>query len=154
MATAISLQIPEGLPLVGASLLSTIILLTYQASKVGRARKAANVQYPQMYAEKAEESASLEARKFNCAQRAHQNTLESLPIVYLSTVLTAIKYPKLAAGLLAGWSVSRFIFTRGYATGDPQKRANGARFSFIFQFGLYGASFAVVGSGLRTYLGV
>lgn len=57
-------------------------MLTWQSIVVGKYRKAANVPYPQAYAEKAEADASLDAKKFNCAQRAHQNTLESIPIVF------------------------------------------------------------------------
>ncbi|KAG7095490.1 hypothetical protein E1B28_006229 [Marasmius oreades] len=154
MTTVIQLQVPEGLPLVGASLLSTVVLLVYQVGVAARARKAAKVPYPQVYADKAQEEASLEAKQFNCAQRAHQNTLEWLPSVYLTSVLTAIKYPKLAAVILAGWSVTRVIYTKAYSTGNPSKREFGARTGFLLQLGLLGTSFSVVGSGVRSYLNI
>ncbi|KAL0578395.1 hypothetical protein V5O48_003616 [Marasmius crinis-equi] len=132
--------------------MSTVVLLFYQTFVVAAARKAAKIDYPQVYAEKAQEDASLEAKKFNCAQRAHQNTLESIPIIYLTTAIGSVRHPKLAAGFLAAWSVLRVFYTRGYATGDPKKRAFGARFGFLAQFGLMGTAFAVTGSSLRAYL--
>ncbi|KAF9269566.1 membrane-associated proteins in eicosanoid and glutathione metabolism [Marasmius fiardii PR-910] len=152
MTTVIQVQVPEGLSLVGASLLSTVVLLVYQVSVVAKARGAAKVPYPQAYAEKAQEEASLEAKKFNCAQRAHQNTLEWIASVYVTTALSAIQHPKLTAGMLAGWTLTRIMYTNGYATGDPSKRGRGSRLGFILQLGLLGTSFAVVGSGLRSYL--
>lgn len=65
-----------------ASILSTCFVLFWQGEVVGRYRRAANVPYPQAYAEKAEAEASLDAKRFNCAQRAHQNTLENVPIIF------------------------------------------------------------------------
>ncbi|KAG7093121.1 hypothetical protein E1B28_009406 [Marasmius oreades] len=152
MSTAVQIQLPEGLPLVGVSLLSTVILLIYQTILAGRARKAAQIPFPQPLAEKAQEEASFEAKKFNCAQRAHANTLEWLPSVYLTTLLSAIKYPELAAGLLAGWTFTRVLYTRGYASGIPEKREVGVLVGFLLQLGLLGTSIVVVGSGMKAYL--
>ncbi|KAF9264482.1 hypothetical protein L218DRAFT_958156 [Marasmius fiardii PR-910] len=154
MPSTIQIQLPDGIPLLGAALMSTVFLLIYQASVVGMARMAANIQYPQVYADKAEEQASIEARKFNCAQRAHQNTLEYIPTVYLTTMISAIQHPKLAAALLAGWVISRFFYTRRYATGDPEKRNIPVRVGFLLQSGLIGTSLTVVGSSLMVYLGI
>lgn len=50
----------------------------WAAHKVGAARRAFGVPYPQMYAEKSDKHATA----FNCVQRAHQNTLEQLPLFY------------------------------------------------------------------------
>lgn len=52
--------------------------------RVSAARKAANVKYPAMYAT-GEDQASI---KFNCAQRAHYNTLENLPVFLTACVLS------------------------------------------------------------------
>ncbi|EEB93585.1 hypothetical protein MPER_07731 [Moniliophthora perniciosa FA553] len=120
---------------------------------VGRHRAAAKIPYPQLYAEKAQEEASFEAKKFNCAQRAHQNSLESIGIVWLTTCITAIEYPILAASLTGVWSLSRYFYTRGYATGDPAKRLGGGRLSSMTVLGLLGTSFYIVGKSVMQYLG-
>jgi len=74
-----AIVVPEGYSYVLACIASTAWLNGWQAFKVGSARKAAQVKYPQLYAEKAEAEADRLKMKFNCTQRAHQNTLESLP---------------------------------------------------------------------------
>ncbi|KIM49638.1 hypothetical protein M413DRAFT_113166 [Hebeloma cylindrosporum] len=117
-----TITLPDGFQYVGASLLSTVFVLLGQNVLVGRYRKRAGVQYPQMYAEKAQMDASKDAHLFNCAQRAHQNTLENIPILYTLTLLSGVKYPIFAACATAAWSVSRISYTRGYITGDPKKR--------------------------------
>ncbi|KAK0470577.1 hypothetical protein IW261DRAFT_1516799 [Armillaria novae-zelandiae] len=109
-----------------------------QSTIVGHRRGAAGIKYPQLYAEKAQEEASKEAKIFNCAQRAHQNTLENIPMIYTrcvlyavpvivdfslqnhcSTFLTAVYYPTIAAAALGTWVLGRILYTRGYITGNP-----------------------------------
>ncbi|KAF8349726.1 hypothetical protein F5887DRAFT_1070003 [Amanita rubescens] len=119
-----TITIPAGYHYVGAALLSTSWVLIYQFMLVSRMRKRAGVQYPQLYAEKAEAEASPDAMKFNCAQRAHQNTLENLPIVAITSLIAGLKAPILSASAVALWSIGRIAYTRGYVTGDPKKRAN------------------------------
>ncbi|KAF4617512.1 hypothetical protein D9613_005755 [Agrocybe pediades] len=65
---------------------------------------------------------SPEAFKFNCAQRAHQQTLEVLPLLTLPALISGLKYPIPTAIAVATWSVSRIFFTRGYISGGPKKR--------------------------------
>ncbi|KZT08544.1 membrane-associated proteins in eicosanoid and glutathione metabolism [Laetiporus sulphureus 93-53] len=105
-----------------AAIVSTFWLTFFQTVKVGRARKRAGIAYPQLYAEKAEAAASKEAAIFNCTQRAHQNTLEYLPIILSGTLVMSLKYPVAAACMCGVWSLSRFIYTIGYSTGDPTRR--------------------------------
>ncbi|OCH96439.1 membrane-associated proteins in eicosanoid and glutathione metabolism [Obba rivulosa] len=120
MATAII--IPRDYVYPVATVTSVFWLTTWQMIKVGRARKAANIPYPQVYADKAEAAASPQAQVFNCAQRAHQNTLENLPTVLFSTLILGLKHPVYAASLCGVWTVFRVFYTIGYSTGDPKKR--------------------------------
>ncbi|KAJ7701802.1 hypothetical protein B0H17DRAFT_1128035 [Mycena rosella] len=114
-----TLVLPAGLPYVAAALVSTAFLLTGQMIAVGRARKAAGIKYPQLYADKAEMAASPAAVKFNCVQRAHQNTLENIAQVYMMTTVLGLRHPVLAASGLAMWVASRVAYTIGYASGNP-----------------------------------
>ncbi|CAK5278362.1 unnamed protein product [Mycena citricolor] len=99
-------------------------MLIYQINLVVKARRKSNIQYPRAYAEKAEIEASPEAMAFNCAQRAHQNTLENIPMIYTSTLITSIKYPVFSSAMLTIWSLSRVAYAAGYSSGNPQKRMN------------------------------
>ncbi|KAJ7099715.1 membrane-associated proteins in eicosanoid and glutathione metabolism [Mycena epipterygia] len=119
-----TLIVPTGFSYVAASLVSTVFLLTGQSITVARNRKPAGVEYPRLYAEKAEMAASPAAVKFNCVQRAHQNTLENIAQVYMMTLVLGLKHPHVAASALAGWVVSRIAYTVGYASGNPPKRNN------------------------------
>ncbi|GLB38872.1 putative MAPEG family protein [Lyophyllum shimeji] len=107
--------------------MSTVVTVpqgSHYTFTVSRWRRRAGIKYPQLYADKAEVAASKDAMIFNCAQRAHQNTLETIPIIYVSTLVTGLKYPMFAASACGIWSLSRIAYTRGYITGDPAKRLN------------------------------
>ncbi|KAJ7291060.1 hypothetical protein C8J57DRAFT_1163077 [Mycena rebaudengoi] len=119
-----TIVVPAGLGYVAASFLSTAFVLGYQTTVVNKTRRAAKIEYPRAYAEKAEMDKSPAAVQFNCAQRAHQNTLENLPIFYTLTLITSIKYPLIAATCLGLFSAARVGYTRGYTTGDPKRRHN------------------------------
>ncbi|KAK2461617.1 hypothetical protein APHAL10511_006080 [Amanita phalloides] len=132
-----TIVVPAGYEYVGAAILSTTWLLFYQVSRVGKLRKRAGIEYPQAYAEKAEAEASPDAMKFNCAQRAHQNTLESLPIIITTSLIAGLKAPILTAVACAFWTIGRVSYTRGYITGDPKKRGSVLyRLSYIGLAGL------------------
>ncbi|KAI6040842.1 hypothetical protein EDC04DRAFT_2672877 [Pisolithus marmoratus] len=115
--------LPEEYKYITGPLVSLGWVLFWQALLVGRARRRAGIAYPQckLYAEQAECKANPAAVKFNCTQRAHQNTLESVPIVVLGTLVTGLKYPLLAAGLSSAFSVGRVLYTWGYKSGNPAK---------------------------------
>jgi len=117
-----AIVLPQGYSFVLASVASTVFLSAWQTYKVGSARKAADVKYPQLYAEKAEAEADFKKMKFNCTQRAHQNTLEVLPAMLVTTLITGLSYPYVAAGLGGGWVLGRIFYTIGYATGNPNSR--------------------------------
>ncbi|KAF9566117.1 hypothetical protein CPC08DRAFT_704196 [Agrocybe pediades] len=114
--------LPAGFEYVGGGLLLTAFLILGQSFLVSKYRKRAGIPYPQLYAEKSEAEASKDAYLFNCAQRAHQNTLENINTVYLVTILSGIRYPIYAATSCVLWTLSRISYTRGYVQGDPKKR--------------------------------
>ncbi|KAG2364813.1 hypothetical protein BDR07DRAFT_1400743 [Suillus spraguei] len=117
-----SIILPPGFGYVAAGLVSTAWVLGWQALVVGSHRKKSGIKYPQLYAEKAEADASKEAFLFNCAQRAHQNTIEHMPLIIVTTLVTAMKYPVFAGYASGLWALSRVLYTVGYTTGDPVKR--------------------------------
>ncbi|KAF9527742.1 hypothetical protein CPB83DRAFT_855550 [Crepidotus variabilis] len=120
----ITYTVPDGLPWVGGALVSSAWLLLFQSLVVSKHRGRAGIKYPQAYADKEEQEKSPAALKFNCAQRAHMNTLEIIPSVWATTLITATKYPHVAASVLGFWVVGRIFYTRGYVTGDPKKRVS------------------------------
>ncbi|KAI0795843.1 membrane-associated proteins in eicosanoid and glutathione metabolism [Abortiporus biennis] len=118
----VTLTLPDSYAYAGVAILSTFWLSIWQTSKVGHARAKAGIKYPQAYAEAAQAAASVDAMKFNCVQRAHQNTLESLPTVIVSTAIAATRYPIFAAVACGIWVFARVMYTIGYSTGEPSKR--------------------------------
>jgi glutathione S-transferase len=59
--------------------------------------------------------------RFNCTQRAHQNTLEVVPHALFTILFSGLRYPTVATALGSLWVFGRIIYTMGYATGDPAK---------------------------------
>ncbi|KAI1793165.1 membrane-associated proteins in eicosanoid and glutathione metabolism [Ganoderma leucocontextum] len=144
--------LPKEFAYPAAAVVSTFWLLAWQTVRVSRARREAKVDYPQVYAEKAEATANLAALKFNCTQRAHQNTLEVLPVILTGTLVTGLQYPVIAASLCGVWSFSRIFYTLGYSTGDPKKRLMGGNtlFGTLGLLGLLVGSTATVVSFIRA----
>ncbi|BGP38156.1 hypothetical protein JCM10449v2_002083 [Rhodotorula kratochvilovae] len=123
----LSAVLPTDYPyVVAVGTLGVYSLLQYAGINVSRARKAANVAYPAPYAENSVAERDHKAKIFNCAQRAHANTLENLPIFLLSLFHTGLYHPRYAAvgGLV--WIAGRFAYVAGYTSGDPSKRQRGA----------------------------
>ncbi|CAK4679999.1 unnamed protein product [Aphanomyces euteiches] len=118
--------------------------------KVGAARRAYNIKYPQMYAEKSDEY----FLEFNCVQRAHQNMVENLP-VFLSLLIASSYvirigsmismqvriYRPMWAALAGLIRVLGFIvYVISYSSGDPEKRLYGS-FGFLGLFVSVGLCF-------------
>ncbi|KAF5323453.1 hypothetical protein D9611_005711 [Ephemerocybe angulata] len=120
----LTVTIPSEFKYVGAVCVLNLWLLVKQHRAVMYWREKSGIWYPRTYAEKAEMEASRDAHMFNCAQRAHQNTLENLPILYVTAVVAGLRYPILTATLTGSWVIGKIAFTNGYATGDPDKRFN------------------------------
>ena len=64
------------------------------------------------------------ARAFNCVQRSHQQAFETLPQLYVFTLIATLLFPVTAAVNVGLWLVGRMVWTKGYASseGDASKR--------------------------------
>ncbi|KAG2145462.1 uncharacterized protein EDB93DRAFT_1151170 [Suillus bovinus] len=117
-----TLVLPDGYQYVAASLLSASWVIIWQIIRIGPARRAAGIPYPQLYAENAQLKENPAALRYNCVQRCHQNTLENIPLIMISRVLARIAY------------------TIGYSTGVPEKRAAGSASGSLALMGLLAAA--------------
>ncbi|KAG8865402.1 hypothetical protein FRB96_000292 [Tulasnella sp. 330] len=116
------LVLPDDYAYVLLTASSYAFLNVYQSRNVSIQRRAAGIKYPQVYADKAQEDANPAAFKFNCAQRAHYNTLESANGVLFGTLVTGLRYPMLATGMGVLYFIGRIIYTRGYTAQGPDGR--------------------------------
>lgn len=105
----------------------------YMSFAVGAARRKFDVKYPAMYAS----GDSTDANLFNCTQRGHQNSLESLPSFLALLLIAGIKYPITAAIAGAVYTLGKVVYFNAYSSGDPNKRMQGA-FSYLGLFTLMG----------------
>jgi len=107
---------------IGLVMIFNGLMIQFLSSQVMKARKEYKVEYPDLYAVKAENKY---AKEFNCYQRAHQNTLEQQPIFIPLALIAAQRYPLIAAISGFIFVLSRFFFASGYYTFDPAKRYRG-----------------------------
>jgi glutathione S-transferase len=104
---------------------------------VMKARKKYGVKYPTLYASEGDGVTKENCHRFNCVQRGHQNCLETLP-TFLSLLLTAgLAYPRAASGAGVLYLLGRWMYFKGYSTGDPAKRMQGSLHHFAL-FSLVG----------------
>lgn len=78
----------------------------------------ARFSYPKLYAE----GFSAEAKKFNCVQRGHQQALETLTGFIACSLIGGLVFPVSCAMGGALWSVARWQWFNGYASGVPSNR--------------------------------
>ncbi|KAK9474471.1 uncharacterized protein V1510DRAFT_293498 [Dipodascopsis tothii] len=126
-----SITIPSDYKYVFAVAGLTSIVNVALEMTVMKHRKASGVSYPHLYATAEECAKDKKKQIFNCAQRCHANFLESLPTMLPLLLLGGISLPKSAATAYATWLISRYFYTTGYLTGDPSKRAAGAKGFFV-----------------------
>ncbi|XP_060066801.1 glutathione S-transferase 3, mitochondrial-like [Ylistrum balloti] len=103
-------------------IVASIFLLQWLGIQVVMARKKYDVRYPKLY--------SPTDDRFNCVQRAHQNTLEVFPTYLVLQIFGGLYAPKLGAVAGLIWIAGRVVYAMGYYTGDPEKRNRGA-FAYI-----------------------
>ena len=130
--TTKALIIPDAYGYVLGSISTTALVVQWMSIKVALARRECGVKYPKMMADGDDEQSMV----FNCTQRAHQNTLETLPLALMCQALMGLKYPIVAAILGISWAVGRIIYANGYSSGDPSKRIPGSAIAGIVYLGL------------------
>jgi len=113
----VTLGLPKAYGYVVLVAVASVFMVLWKGIQVGRARKEFNVMYPKMYSEDKE--------KFNCYQRAHQNTLENYPQFLLLLFIGGLEMPVLSALAGAIWVAGRVSYALGYYTGDPKNRMRG-----------------------------
>ncbi|BFZ58774.1 hypothetical protein PYCC9005_005839 [Savitreella phatthalungensis] len=98
-------------------------------------RKASGVKYPATYASdgqiESQKELPLEKQlylRFNCAQRAHANYMETLPQFLVLLLIGGLGFPEYASVAGAIWLAGRVTYAVGYAKGEPKKRYNGMFF--------------------------
>lgn len=107
--------------------------------QVVKARKRYNVPFPILYAV---ESENKNAKYFNCVQRGHQNSLEFMPVFFILVVLSGLQFPRVAASLGLLYCLGRFLYFKGYSTGEPDNRLNYGKYNFAALLGLLVCSVA------------
>ena len=55
-------------------------------------------------------------------QRGHQNSLENMPLFFVTVLLGGLQHPVIAAALGVMYTLARFFYFKGYATGVPDNR--------------------------------
>ncbi|KAK1410597.1 hypothetical protein QVD17_37134 [Tagetes erecta] len=115
------------------TLVAYYFLNLYMQIQVGRARKKYNVLYPALYATEAD---TKDYKQFNCIQRGHQNSLESLSLFLVLMVVGGLKYPLICTGLGVGYTVIRYFYFTGYSSGDPKGRLPIGGFNALMLLGL------------------
>ncbi|WOO80076.1 Microsomal glutathione S-transferase 3 [Vanrija pseudolonga] len=124
-----AITLPPTFPVVGLGAAAICFLQFFQMGVVGSARKAAKVPYPNLYVSDADAKADQNKYKFNCAQRAHGNTLENVPSVIALFGFLSVFHPIVATSAVVVWVFGRVFYTLQYAAGNPAKRNGGVAIS-------------------------
>ena len=126
-AAMISIDVPADYKWVLLALVGVFFANQYLVVGVMQARKKYGIKYPNLYAPPGHKN----EEAFNCAQRAHQNTVESMPLFLVELVLVGLFYPLFAASCGGLWSVGRILYGYGYAKNGPDGRLIGSLISHL-----------------------
>ncbi|PAL79934.1 hypothetical protein CEJ83_19870, partial [Acinetobacter baumannii] len=66
----------------------------------------------------------------------HQISLVLMPVFFMLMIVGGLKHPCVCAVLGSLFTVTRFFYFKGYATGDPQKRLAIGKYGFLALLGL------------------
>merc|ERR1712217_20526 len=146
-AMPLTISFPEYYELLFIPLAMSWVMNLFLTIQVSIARKRYDVQYPNLYAP-ANHPKPEAAYKFNCVQRAHQNTLESWSMVMVTMFATGLVYPVPAAAAGTTWVLGRFVYGFGYALGNPAFRMPGGMLSHVGDLPLMGMAFRIAYNAL------
>eukprot|EP01123_Difflugia_compressa_P010641 TRINITY_DN3942_c0_g1_i1.p1 TRINITY_DN3942_c0_g1~~TRINITY_DN3942_c0_g1_i1.p1 ORF type:complete len:218 (-),score=14.25 TRINITY_DN3942_c0_g1_i1:186-779(-) len=90
---------------------------TWMGFSVVKARGTFNVPWPNLYADKSHKYAN----EFNCVQRGHQQTLESVPMFMGMLFIAGKTYPVLTGICGSIWAATRILFLWDYAKGAKKR---------------------------------
>ncbi|KAJ3302203.1 Microsomal glutathione S-transferase 3 [Kappamyces sp. JEL0829] len=141
MTLTVALTAEHALPLFAG--IASCVMVTYLGSKVSGARKKAKVPYPHMYCSPEECEKDKAKHIFNCAQRAHHNTLENFPSFLVLLATSSILYPTYAGALGFTWIVGRIMYANGYISGNPSNRQQGV-VQYVGLLGMLGLSVSTI----------
>mmetsp|Transcript_22257 Transcript_22257/g.33165 ORF Transcript_22257/g.33165 Transcript_22257/m.33165 type:complete len:144 (+) Transcript_22257:55-486(+) len=122
-----SFTLPKDYGYVMLSIAASGMVNLYLMFQVGAARKKYGVKYPALYAEESHKH----AKEFNSVQRAHQNTLENMPLFLIMVTTNGLVFPKVSAAMGFVFAVGRFFYGYGYAKYGPRGRMVGAVISHL-----------------------
>mmetsp|Transcript_24758 Transcript_24758/g.36646 ORF Transcript_24758/g.36646 Transcript_24758/m.36646 type:complete len:192 (+) Transcript_24758:148-723(+) len=89
-----------------------------QAKKDGEKDVTERYDFPNLYAQ----GTSKNAKDFNCVQRSHQHMLETYTQVVVTGIMGAISYPITTTASSLLYFAGRYVWAKGYATGEPKDR--------------------------------
>ncbi|CAM0875208.1 unnamed protein product [Alopecurus aequalis] len=125
----VSIELTKEYGYVVLTVVAYAFLNFWMSFQVGGARKKYKVPYPNMYAI---ESENKDAKLFNCVQ----NSLENMPMFFVTVLLGGLQHPVIAAALGVLYILARFFYFKGYATGVPENRLKLGGFNFLAIIGL------------------
>merc|ERR1712212_722815 len=105
---------------------------------VGTLRTKYPVDYPAMYSDT--------EPVFNCYQRAHQNTLERIPLFLILLLTAGLFNAKVTAAFGFLWLLARVIYAVGYYSGIPKNRIAGSLMSLLSEAPFLVMTFLQVGN--------
>jgi glutathione S-transferase len=85
--------------------------------------------------------------KFNCAQRGHQNALETQPAALATLFASGSLYPITASILGGAYGVGRILYAAGYIRSGPGGRLIGVLLADVGLLGLIGCA---IRAGLKV----
>jgi glutathione S-transferase len=120
-----SFQFPTDYKFVLASLALVPAFSIYLGATVVKARKTAKVDLPLLFASEADAAADPAKHKFNCTQKSAMNFQEHMPGFVIGALISGVSFPRATAIGVLSWLSGRFLYHKGYSSGDPKKRSRG-----------------------------